>query len=87
MYAFLRILKIEMSNLYFVLNRYHPPTYMYLTGDGEIIHLTCDRSGCDGLIGIFKRFLSKSVVKCAKLEDVVGDCDVIVNNFLDGKVK
>lgn len=61
--------------------------YGVYAGDGEIIHLTCDRSGCDGLIGIFKRFLSKSVVKCSKLEDVVGDCDVIVNNFLDGKVK
>lgn len=56
-------------------------------GDGKIIHLTCDRSGCDGLIGIFKRFLSKSVVKCAKLEDVAGNCDVFVNNFLDGKLK
>lgn len=56
-------------------------------GDGEIIHLTSNRSGCDGLIGIFDRFLSKSVVKCAKLEDVVGNCDVCVNNFLDGKLK
>lgn len=56
-------------------------------GDGEIIHLTPNTSGCNGLIGIFDRFLSKSVVKCAKLEDVVGNCDASVNNFLDGKVK
>lgn len=56
-------------------------------GDGEIIHLTSNRSGCNGLIGIFDRLLSKSVVKCAKLEDVVGNCDASVNNFLDGKVK
>lgn len=56
-------------------------------GDGEIIHLTPNTSGCNGFIGIFDRFLSKSVVKCAKLEDVVGNCYASVNNFLDGKVK
>lgn len=56
-------------------------------GNGKIIHLTPNRSGCDGIIGILNRFLSKSVVKCDKLEDVAENCDVIVNNFLDGKLK
>lgn len=56
-------------------------------GDGRVIHLTFDVSPCDGIIGILKRFLSKSVVKCDKLDDVAGTCDVIVNNSLDGQLK
>lgn len=60
---------------------------MYFIGDGKIIYLICDCFGCDGLIGIFKRFFLKLVVKCVKLDDVVGNCDVFVNNFLDGKLK
>lgn len=56
-------------------------------GNQEIIHLTCDLSDCDGPIGILKRFLSKSDVKCDKLKDVAGTCEVIVNNFLDGELK
>lgn len=60
---------------------------MYFIGDGEIIYLIFNCFGCDGLIGIFDRFLLKLVVKCVKLEDVVGNCDVCVNNFLDGKLK
>lgn len=59
---------------------------MYLTGDGDVIHLT-SYEGCDGFIGILKRFLIKSVVKLEKLEGVAGNSDVIVNNFLDGKLR
>lgn len=56
-------------------------------GNGKIFHLTFNLSECDGIIGIFKRLLSKSIVRCEKLDDVAGTSDVIVNNSLDGQVK
>lgn len=91
MYVSLRILKNDFGyNLkrlvnWVIFNSYHAHTY--LTGNGKIIHLTPNRSGCDGLLGIFTRFLSKSIVKCDNLEDVAELCDVSVNNFLDDKLK
>lgn len=54
---------------------------------GKIIHITYDDDKCDGPLDIIKRCLTKTVVRCDKLDDVVGTCKVIVNNSLDGQLK
>lgn len=56
-------------------------------GDGYIIHLTSIDSPCGGIIDIFKRILSKTVVKREKLYDVLKKSKVIANNLLDRKLK
>lgn len=54
-------------------------------GNGNVIHITCNlsKSSCNVVKRILKSCLTKTVVRCEKLKDVAGPCEVIVNNFLD----
>lgn len=79
--------RFKVGDLLEIRRRGHYSHWGVYAGNGKIIHLTPNRSGCDGLLGIFTRFLSKSIVKCDNLEDVAELCDVSVNNFLDDKLK
>lgn len=58
-----------------------------IVGKGQIIHLTCNTSSRDNIGMTIKRFLTKTVVRCDKLDDVAGTCEVFVNNSLDSQLK
>lgn len=60
---------------------------IFLTGYGEVYHLTFDLSKCNNATEYVERLLTKSVVRCDKLKDVAGKCKVVVSNKLDSILK
>lgn len=55
-------------------------------GDGEVIHISCDRSVWKkGFIGFLEMFSKKSVVRIQKISEVAKKSAIVINNSLDRK--